>query len=106
MIREIAELTVDPAREAGFLAAVEAAVPLFRGAPGCRAMHLERVIETPGLYRLHVLWDRLEDHTQGFRGSEAFTRWRALAGPFFVAPPRVDHGEAVVAGFARAETAS
>jgi heme-degrading monooxygenase HmoA len=100
MIREIAELTVDPARETEFLAAVDAAVPLFRAAPGCRALHLERVIETPGLYRLHILWERLEDHTVGFRGSEGFARWRALAGPFFTAPPRVDHAETIVPGFA------
>jgi quinol monooxygenase YgiN len=99
MIREVAELTIDPAREADFLAAVGQAVPIFRAATGCRAMRLERVIETPGLYRLIVLWDRLEDHTEGFRASQGFQDWRALAGPFFTATPRVDHSAVAVAGF-------
>jgi heme-degrading monooxygenase HmoA len=99
MIREVAEITIDPAREADFLRAVEAAVPIFRAARGCHAMRLERVIETEGLYRLIVLWETLEAHTVGFRGSQLFQDWRALAGPFFLAPPRVDHSEVVVSGF-------
>ena len=99
MIRETAEITIDPAREADFLRAVEAALPIFRAARGCRAARLERVIETPGLYRLNVLWETLENHTVDFRGSQGFLDWRALAGPFFAAPPRVDHSEVVVAGF-------
>lgn len=99
MIRETAELTIDPAQEAAFLAAVAQAVPIFRAAAGCRAMQLDRVIESPGLYRLQVLWERLEDHTVTFRGSRGFTDWRALAGPYFTAPPKVDHAEVAVPGF-------
>lgn len=99
MIREVAQLTIDPAREADFLQAVQAAVPIFRAATGCRGMRLERVIETPGLYRLIVLWETLENHTVDFRGSQGFQDWRALAGPFFVQPPAVDHSELAVAGF-------
>lgn len=99
MIREVAALTIDPAREAEFLNAVEAAVPIFRAAKGCRAMRLERVIETPGLYRLNVLWETLDNHVVDFRGSPGFAEWRGLSGPFFVAPPVVDHSEVVVAGF-------
>lgn len=99
MIREVAELTIEPARAADFVAAVERAVPQFRAAPGCRGMRLERVMETPGLYRLIVLWDRLEDHTEGFAQSDGFRQWRALAGPFFTAPPKVDHAEVAVKGF-------
>lgn len=99
MIREVAELTIDTANEAAFLAAVEKAVPIFRAAEGCRAMHLERVIETPGIYRLIVLWDTLAHHTEGFRNSQGFTDWRGLVGGFFITPPKVDHSDVAVAGF-------
>ncbi|KAA2315520.1 antibiotic biosynthesis monooxygenase [Pseudooceanicola sediminis] len=99
MIREIAQLVIDPAKEAEFLEAVGRAVPIFQAAGGCLGMSLERVIETPGLYRLHVLWETLEAHTEGFRTSDGFQQWRALAGPFFTQAPRVDHSEPVVTGF-------
>lgn len=99
MIRETAELTIDPAREGDFLAAVARAVPIFRAATGCRAMQLERVIEAPGTFRLIVLWETLEHHTVTFRASQGFADWRALAGPFFTAPPRVDHSAVAVPGF-------
>ncbi len=101
-VREVAELRIAEGSEAEFLAAVEQAVPVFRAAEGCKAMRLERVIETPGLFRLIVLWETLEHHTETFRGSEGFRRWRELAGPFFAEPPRVDHSEVAVAGFGTA----
>lgn len=99
MIREIARLTIDPARKAEFLAPVEQVVPCFKGAKGCRPLRPEQVIETPGMYRLHVFWDTLEAHTVDFRESPAFQDWRALAGRFFTQPPQVDLSQGVAAGF-------
>lgn len=100
MIREVAEFTIDPARAEEFVAAVERAVDIFRAAKGCRGMSLEKVIEEEGTYRLIVMWESLEDHTVGFRGSEGFQQWRALAGPFFIGTPKVDHSAVAVIGFA------
>lgn len=99
MIREVAQLKISDGSEAKFLTAVEQSVPVFKSAEGCRAMRLEKVIETPGMFRLIVLWDTLEHHTEGFRNSEGFQTWRSLAGPFFSEPPTVDHSEIAVAGF-------
>ncbi|QOL81950.1 antibiotic biosynthesis monooxygenase family protein [Pseudooceanicola spongiae] len=99
MIREIAQLVIYPSKEAEFLQAVGQAVPIFQAAEGCHGMSLERVIETPGMYRLHVLWETLEAHTETFRNSDGFQEWRALAGPFFTQAPSVDHSEPVVPGF-------
>lgn len=99
MITEIAALTIDPARAVEFEAAVASAAPHFRSAEGCLGMSLERVIEDPARYRLVVHWETLEHHTVLFRGSPHFAAWRALAGPFFVAPPVVDHARAVARYF-------
>lgn len=96
MIREIAVLTVDPANLTEFEDAVSQARPLFLTADGCRDMHLERVIEEPGSYRLVVVWESVAAHTEGFRNSKAFQEWRALAGPWFTVPPQVVHTEQVV----------
>ena len=96
MIREIATLTIDPETAAGFEAAVERARPIFLAAEGCHAMHLERVIETQGSYRLVVLWESVAHHVEVFRNTPGFQEWRALAGPFFTQPPAVVHTETVV----------
>ena len=93
MIREIARVQIDPARATDFLAAVAEAAPLFRAAQGCRSMRIERVIENPAVFLLLVEWETLDNHMVDFRNSAAFQQWRALAGPFFVAPPVVEHAE-------------
>jgi quinol monooxygenase YgiN len=95
MITEIAHITIDPARAAEFEAAVATAAPHFRAAEGCHGMRLERVTEDPAEYRLSVDWESVEHHMVTFRESDGFQQWRALAGPFFAAPPRVEHWDRV-----------
>ncbi|WBY03273.1 antibiotic biosynthesis monooxygenase [Ramlibacter tataouinensis] len=99
MVHEIAVIEVTPGQEAGFEAAVRQAAGLFQSAKGCKGMALQREVERPNVYRLYVAWETLEDHTVAFRGSDAFTRWRALAGPFFASPPQVSHVETVLQPF-------
>jgi hypothetical protein len=38
-----------------------------------------------------IFWDTLEDHTMAFRGGPLFAQWRSIVGPFFAAPPVVEH---------------
>jgi quinol monooxygenase YgiN len=96
MITEIAYITVDAAKAAGFEAAVAQAEPAFRAAEGCHGLALERVIEEPGQYRLLVRWDSVDHHMVKFRQSDGFKLWRACAGPFFLDTPRVEHSETAV----------
>lgn len=96
MIFEIATLTIDPAQAQDFEAAVAKARPLFDADDGCLSFALERVIETPGSYRLVVGWTSVAAHMETFRETENFQKWRALAGPFFKAPPEVVHTERVI----------
>lgn len=95
MILETAEFTVTDGH--AFESAVREALPLFHGSKGCQGVTLHRVIEEPARYRLLVRWATLEDHTVGFRESDAFPLWRALVSPFFAAPPAVTHSEEVLA---------
>jgi len=96
MVFEIARITIDPARAADFEAAVAQAEPFFRADKGCTGFALQRVVEEPGIYHLLVGWVSVEAHNVDFRGSDNFTQWRTLAGPFFVAPPVVIHTETVI----------
>ncbi len=91
MVLEHAVITVTPGTETQFEAALGEARSVIAASHGFRSLALHRVIETPDRYVLLVEWETLEDHITGFRNSEAFTRWRALIGPYFDSPPVVDH---------------
>lgn len=96
MILEHADIRIDPARAAEFEEAIlRGASTVIAQAKGFRGFKVNRSIESPGRYLLMIYWDTLEDHTVGFRGSEAFAQWRAIVGPFFAQPPVVEHLELV-----------
>lgn len=96
MITEFATLMIAPERAQAFEQAVSEARVHFLSDPACRSFRLDRVVETPGAYLLIVCWASVAAHMDDFRQTEAFQRWRDLAGPFFVDPPQVIHGERVV----------
>ena len=91
MIVEFAQLTIRAGSEMQFEAAFAQAIKVLGGTPGYLSHELRRSIEAPHRYALWVRWRTLEDHTVGFRGSPAFTQWRATIGPFFDAAPAVEH---------------
>lgn len=93
MIHEVAMLSVSPDDATAFEAAVASCAELFRAAPGCRSMRLERELERAGHYLLVVGWDHVDDHMVAFRGSPAFATWRERVQDFFTAAPVVFHVE-------------
>ncbi len=95
MILEQALLPVKPGRESEFEAAFEQAKAIIAGMPGFRSLRLARCIERPETYLLLVEWDRLEDHTEGFRSSAEYEQWRALLHHFYEPFPTVEHFEPV-----------
>ncbi len=96
MITEIVQIDVKPGTEKDFEAAVAKARPLFLRAKGGKGFELHKSIEKPSRYRLMAKWETLENHTVDFRGSEDFTAWRGLVGPYFALPPEVEHTQAVL----------
>jgi heme-degrading monooxygenase HmoA len=60
-------------------------------AKGVHGYKVNRCIETPERYVLQIFWDKIEDHTVGFRQSPLFAEWRSHIGPFFAGPPLVEH---------------
>jgi heme-degrading monooxygenase HmoA len=97
VILEHAVLDVLPDQEAAFEAAFATARPIIASMPGFRSLRLERCVERRSRYLLLVEWDRLEDHTVGFRGSPGYQRWREMLHHFYDPFPEVEHYEAVVA---------
>jgi heme-degrading monooxygenase HmoA len=91
VILEQAPLTVRAGEQAAFEAAFARARHLIAGVPGFRRLSLSRCLERDTGYLLLVEWDRLEDHTEGFRGSPAYQEWKALLHPFYDPFPVVEH---------------
>jgi heme-degrading monooxygenase HmoA len=95
VILEHAPLDVIAGQEDAFEAAFSEAQAIISSMPGFRSLRLERCIERPNRYLLLVEWDTLEDHTEGFRSSPEYERWRALLHHFYDPFPTVEHYEVV-----------
>jgi heme-degrading monooxygenase HmoA len=91
VVLEQAVLPVTPGQESEFEAAFAQAKAIISAMPGFRSLTLSRCIERPETYLLLVEWERLEDHTEGFRGSAEYRRWRALLHHFYEPFPTVEH---------------
>jgi heme-degrading monooxygenase HmoA len=91
MILEHALITIRPGTADDFEGALVTARPIIAASHGFISLELHRGIEEPDRYLLLVEWESLDDHLVGFRGSAAFTEWRALIGPYFASPPVAGH---------------
>ncbi|MDT4939255.1 MAG: hypothetical protein QOG80_2926 [Pseudonocardiales bacterium] len=91
MVLEVADIRVTPGAEAEFIAAYTGARQVLATTPGCRSVRMTRSIESPSRFVLLVEWDSVEAHERNFRGTDRFGTWRAAIGPYFAAPPVVEH---------------
>jgi len=91
VILEVAILNVRTGQEAAFEAAFRDAQSIIAAANGYISHELKRCIEKPGQYVLLVTWETLEDHTQGFRGSPAYSEWKKRLHHFYDPFPVVEH---------------
>ncbi|MFV2097782.1 MULTISPECIES: antibiotic biosynthesis monooxygenase family protein [unclassified Micromonospora] len=91
MVLEIALVDVQAGREADFVAAYAAGRHLLAATDGCRSVRMTRGVESPSRFVLLVEWDSVDAHEQNFRATDRYLRWRELIGPYFAAPPVVEH---------------
>ncbi len=91
MVLEVAIIEIRAGEEEGFVAAYRAARDTLATTPGCLSVRMTRGIESPSRFVLLVEWATLQAHEVDFRGTDRFTTWRGLIGPFFAAPPTVEH---------------
>jgi heme-degrading monooxygenase HmoA len=96
VILEIADIRIPPGQNAAFEEAIQRGLSTVASqAKGFKGAKVNRGIESRERYILQIFWDTLEDHTVGFRQGPLFPQWRAIVGPFFAAPPVVEHFELV-----------
>ena len=95
MILEVAMLDVKPGETAEFEVAFKRAQNIISSMSGYASHQLQKCLENPNRYILLVNWQTLEDHTEGFRGSDEYQEWRAMLHHFYDPFPTVEHYEAV-----------
>ena len=78
-----------------FRADFDKAQQIIQSIPGYISHQLQQSIENPDRYVLLVNWERLEDHTVGFRQSERYQEWKKLLHHYYDPFPAVEHYESV-----------
>jgi heme-degrading monooxygenase HmoA len=92
VILEIADIRIQPGRQAEFEVAIQRGLAaVVSRAKGFRGFKINKGVESPERFVLMIFWETLEDHTVAFRQGPLFAEWRAIVGPFFAAPPAVEH---------------
>lgn len=95
MVLEVAILEVRQGQTEAFEASFLEAQRIISASPGYQRHELRRCVEARHRYLLLVWWDSLESHTQGFRQSPEYQRWRELLHHFYDPFPEVEHYVAV-----------
>jgi heme-degrading monooxygenase HmoA len=91
MILEVAILDVIPGKTVEFEASFEEAQEIISSMKGWLGHQLQQCIEVPNRYILLVRWQKIEDHMIGFRGSEAYPKWKKLLHHYYSPFPAVEH---------------
>ncbi|RYY60690.1 MAG: antibiotic biosynthesis monooxygenase [Chitinophagaceae bacterium] len=95
MILEVAMLFIKPGRSSDFEIDFKKAGQYISSIPGYRSHRLQKCLEQTDKYLLLVEWDKLEDHTIGFRQSDAYIHWKELLHHYYDPFPVVEHFHSV-----------
>lgn len=95
MILEAAYLFVKPESTSQFEADFAKASQYISSIDGYWGHRLEKCLEVENKYLLLVHWNTLEDHTVGFRNSEAYLVWKKILHHYYEPFPVVEHFETV-----------
>ncbi|KAF2334517.1 MAG: antibiotic biosynthesis monooxygenase [Flavobacterium nitrogenifigens] len=95
MILEAAFLYVKPELTSKFEADFAKASQYISSIEGYLGHRLEKCLEVENKYLLLVDWNTLEDHTVGFRTSEAYLEWKKILHHYYEPFPVVEHFETV-----------
>ncbi|QKX50072.1 antibiotic biosynthesis monooxygenase [Planococcus glaciei] len=93
MVLEAAVLYVKPGMEKEYEGAFRQASAIISSMNGYLSHELQRCMEVKGKYLLLVEWERVEDHTVGFRQSPEYQEWKRLLHHFYEPFPVVEHFE-------------
>jgi heme-degrading monooxygenase HmoA len=96
MILEVAILDVKSDLTEDFESAFKVASKIIASMSGYISHELQGCLETKNRYILLVRWQKLEDHTIGFRQSPQYQEWRSLLHHFYDPFPTVEHYKSIM----------
>jgi heme-degrading monooxygenase HmoA len=91
MITELAFLFVKDKQGDLFEIAFAKASEIISKMKGYMTHELQRCVEEENKYVLIVRWNKIEDHTIGFRNSDEYQHWKNLLHHFYEPFPVVEH---------------
>ena len=91
MIIEHVHLNIKPDQSEAFESAFQTAKEMIYPMEGLNAVQLIKHVEDHHRYILMVFWDRIENHTEGFRKSPEYQQWKVLLHPFYEQIPTVEY---------------
>jgi heme-degrading monooxygenase HmoA len=93
MVLEVAILNIIPGQEDEFLKAFSEAKAIISKMAGYISHQLKKCVENASRFILLVGWEKLTDHTEGFRGSNEYQEWKRMLHHFYDPFPVVEHYE-------------
>ncbi len=96
MILEVAILQVKNGEIQNFEKDFAIASQFIQSISGYISHSLRKCIEKENKYILLVNWEKLENHTIGFRESDAYLEWKKLLHHYYEPFPIVEHYEMVL----------
>jgi len=91
MILEAVMLQVKQGMEEEYEEEFRRASRIISRMDGYISHELQRCLEEKGKYLLLVKWEKLEDHTKGFRESAEYQEWKQLLHHYYDPFPTVEH---------------
>lgn len=91
MITEIAILKVKENQSLEFESSFATAQEIISGMKGYAGHELQKCVEEENKYMLIVRWEDLRDHTEGFKKSREYNRWKELLHHYYSPFPTVEH---------------
>ncbi|NIK76276.1 heme-degrading monooxygenase HmoA [Paenibacillus castaneae] len=91
MILEVAILQVRSGQTDNFEESFKEASTIISKMKGYLNHELQKCMEVAGKYILLVRWEKLEDHTIGFRKSAEYLQWKSLLHHYYDPFPTVEH---------------
>jgi len=96
MILEVAILDIKKEKITEFEPTFKEASKIISSMKGYISHELKKCVENEFRYIILVKWESLEDHTVGFRESDAYQEWKALLHHFYDPFPVVEHYEDII----------
>lgn len=97
MIIEIVQWTIRNGQRRAFEEEFLVAEKILAKADGYISHALSHCLENDHKYMLRVEWENLEAHTEGFRGSDEYHKYRSLIKPYYEEGALLEHYENVSA---------